>query len=197
MTQRDRAVDTAIEPIIAWRSWQLRLGRRGVRLRPVGAGQPVWEPLEPARATCARKRFHRAPADGCTCGLHAAKDLATLRATRSPSVIGTVALWGRVVQHRLGYRARLGYPQRCRLVCPECIWRPGLQTARPALVTVLQDGHAIPLCPDHLDVARACGVPTGDLRPAAEIEGSILSTYAVDLLPEVAGTWPAPEPAYA
>ena len=37
-----------------------------------------------------------------------------LRRTRCPAVIGRVALWGRVIEHELGYRARYGYPQRLR-----------------------------------------------------------------------------------
>ena len=59
---------------------------------------------------------------------------------------------------------------------------------RPAFVTVQRDGHAIALCAEHLDVARACGVSLDELRPAAEVERSILATYAVDLLPDPAGT---------
>jgi len=89
-----------------------------------------------------------------------------------------------VVEHRLGYRARFGYPQRCRLVCPECFWRDAPDAARPSFVTVLRDGHVIPLCPEHLDVARACGVRLEDLRPATEVEAAILATYAIDLLPD-------------
>ena len=103
-------------------------------------------------------------------------------------MLGTVALWGRVIEHRLGYRGRLGYPQRCRLICPECFWREAAVAARPAFVAVQPGGHAIALCAEHLDVARDCGISLDELKPAAEVERSILATYAVDLLPHSAGT---------
>ena len=56
--------------------------------------------------------FHEAPHLGCTCGLHGTHELDLLRRTRCPAVLGRVALWGRVIEHELGFRARYGYPQR-------------------------------------------------------------------------------------
>ena len=46
-----------------------------------------------------------------------------LRRTRCPAVLGRVALWGRVIEHEHGYRARFAYPQRLRLICQFCFWQ--------------------------------------------------------------------------
>jgi len=47
-------------------------------------------------------------------------------------VIGTVALWGGVIEHELGYRAEFGYPQRLRLICPECFSADAVGALRPS-----------------------------------------------------------------
>ena len=38
-------------------------------------------------------------------------------------MLGRVALWGRVIEHEHGYRARFAYPQRLRLLCQFCFWK--------------------------------------------------------------------------
>ena len=61
---------------------------------------------------------HVAPADGCTCGIYAAREPAAawtyLRGRDEPHtvarVIGRVMLWGRVVEHEDGWRAERAYP---------------------------------------------------------------------------------------
>ena len=62
---------------------------------------------------------------------------------RSPAVIGT-ALWGEVIEHEFGYRARFRYPQRLRIVCPECLWRHVSLDRSPVVVAVLEDGAPSP-----------------------------------------------------
>jgi hypothetical protein len=98
-------------------------------------------------------------------------------------VIGTAALWGRVVEHELGYRGELGYPQRLRLVCPECLWWPPSPGSSADVVAVLPRGLAVPLCNAHLVIANESGLAIRSLRSAHEIEIRLLSTYRVDLLP--------------
>ena len=170
------------EPVVVWRSWRLSLRRECVRLRPIGDHQRAWTPLLPTRAACGHRRFHRAPALGCRCGLYGAKDAVVLERTRSPAVIGTVALWGRIIEHELGYRAEFGYPQRLRLICPECFWRREQLGANATVVALLPRGTAVPLCHVHLAIARTCDLPIRSLRSASEIQAALLSTYAVDLL---------------
>ncbi|HXF36669.1 MAG TPA: hypothetical protein VNO17_05740, partial [Actinomycetota bacterium] len=110
------------EPVEAWRAWTL-WGRRdgtGLRLRPIAGRSRPWPPLRPAEASCGLARLHAAPNLHCSCGLHGTRHPAALKRAKDPAVVGTVALWGTVIEHDLGYRARFAYPQRLRLVCTFC-----------------------------------------------------------------------------
>jgi hypothetical protein len=173
-----RTVERSSEPVMAWRAWRLRRDGRGrLRLQPAFRGSP-WEPLVPTRAACVRHRRHDAPKRRCTCGLYGFRDGGEvgLGGTRLAAV-GQVALWGRVVEHELGYRAALAYPSRVRLVCSVCL----TMGARPAAPTVVAEEaeYLLPLCDDHARSHRGHGA----LTPASAVESELLSTYAVDLLP--------------
>ena len=66
-------------------------GSRCERPGPASTGRPTW--------------MHSA---GCT-----ARPRSTSSGkTQCPGVLGRVALWGRVIEHECGYRARFAYPQR-------------------------------------------------------------------------------------
>ena len=171
------------EPLVVWRSWRLCLQREAPRICPIGDHGHPWSPFAPLKAACARRRFHPAPAPGCACGIYGLKDVMVLGSTRSPAVIGTVALWGRVIEHQLGFRGEFAYPQRLRLVCVECFWRRGPFASDPTFVALFRRGTALPLCPAHLAVARECDLHIRSVRSASEMEESLLSAYAVDLLP--------------
>jgi hypothetical protein len=93
-------------------------------------------------------------------------------------------MWGRVVEHDLGYRAEFAYPARIRLVCSVCLTM-GERPATPVVVAE-EGGFALPLCEDHARSHRG----HGELRPSNEVETELLSTYAVDVLPE--GSLPPP-----
>jgi hypothetical protein len=93
-------------------------------------------------------------------------------------------MWGRVVEHDLGYRAEFAYPARMRLVCSVCLTM-GDRPATPVVVAE-EGGFALPLCEDHARSHRG----HGELRPSTEVEAELLSTYAVDVLPE--GSLPPP-----
>jgi len=112
-------------PIVGYRMWTIRhLQLRGARA--------VW--TSPAyEATCtpvtgAIGRVHGVPhSDGrcgrLGCGVYALKNAAmllspTTRASRPGTVLGAVALSGKVVEHELGYRA-----QRARVIAAGALWR--------------------------------------------------------------------------
>ena len=114
--------------------------------------------------------FHEAPHLGCTCGLHGTHDLDPLRRTRCPAVLGRVALWGRVIEHELGFRARYGYPQRLRLICQFCFWQWGIHGVPPAIVGWFAE------------MAGRYGMRAQASFPLAEIDQRLLDTYAVDPL---------------
>ena len=105
-----------------------------------------------------------------------------LRRTRDPSAVGTVALWGTVVEHELGFRARIGYPQRLRLVCVVCFWQWG-GASTVEVVGLGRGGRMTPLCDEHADLCERIGLRFRGLLPAADVQGALLDAYAVDLLP--------------
>jgi hypothetical protein len=103
----DQAQQT--EAIIAWRAW--KIGSVGARtlLKSVVV-DVLWPSCEPLMAE------DLPPVGSVTRGpgIYATKtkeDAHRAMTGWSCSVYGTVALWGHVVEHQLGYRAQYAYPQ--------------------------------------------------------------------------------------
>jgi hypothetical protein len=183
------------EVVTGWRTWDLSTdGEDGPVLLPVGSGVDAWPPRQALRARCGAtpilslfRRPHQAPDPACRCGIYAGRSLDAFDRPRPawppPSVVGTVSLWGRVVEHERGWRAAVAYPSRLRLVCAMCAWfEPGPGT--PFTVHSFL-GRLYTLCEQHRggiqvpDTRRSA--PT-DLDPNA-LQARVLDAYAVDLLP--------------
>jgi hypothetical protein len=133
-------------------------------------------------ARCSARRAHHSPDPSCTCGLYAFKSKTVLRSPKTWfPVIGTVSMWGRIVEHERGWRAEHAYPDRLRLVCGECL-RTGVGTGLP--VTAGRSFMS-PASQVFLSARCATHIPArlSDDRPASEIGSALLSRYAVDLLP--------------
>jgi hypothetical protein len=178
------SIDTASEPIVAWRAWALT-GHRdgtGLLLRPVAKRARTWRPRQVVEASCRTSRWHDAPDPACTCGLHGTHGLEVLRKTKCPAVLGRVALWGRVVEHEHGYRAQFAYPQRLRLICQFCFWMTGARRAAPAHVGWFPRDVLMPMCDEHLAVARRNGVSPRAVLHADDVALRLRDTYAVDAL---------------
>lgn len=157
-------------------------GDGGVTL--VSPFQPhLWQPMKPARATCHVHFGRQVPNVGCTCGLYAVSSLERLPtatglgSSLGVGVVGSVAMWGRVVEHAQGFRAQLAYPARLRLICQRCFaaGRDGV----PTLVERHLAGRAEPVCDAH---ASSDGSSREAISPD-DLQQLLLSTYAVDLLP--------------
>jgi len=176
------SIDTASEPIVAWRAWALTGHRDGTELllRPVAKRARTWRPREIVEASCRTSRWHEAPDPACTCGLHGTHGLEVLRKTKCPAVLGRVALWGRVIEHEHGYRAQFAYPQRLRLICQFCFWMTGARRAAPAHVGWFPRDVLMPMCDEHLAVARRNDVSPRVVLPADEVAQRLRDTYAVD-----------------
>jgi hypothetical protein len=195
--RRGRPADqTLSEPLVGWRTWRIRGSKRGddARLFPIAGSDDAWPAREPVRAKCGKHRLHRVPGERCTCGIHGVYDVELLRRTRDPAALGTLAAWGRIVEHERGFRAALGYPQRLGLVCSHCFWRKGATGSMGCDVVVRhRDGQMVPLCQEHLDTAVRSGYRARRLLDPTIVERALLDSYAVDLL-----RWPSasrPEPA--
>jgi len=182
-----RGLETMVstEPVLAWRAWSLTGRRDGAELllRPVAGRSRPWKPMERAEAACKHARLHGAPNVDCSCGLHATHEVDTLRRTRCPAVLGRVALWGRVVEHDLGYRAQFGYPQRVGLICQFCFWQWGQLGSAPTVVGWFPRDELVPFCWPHLEVAARYGMEPRRLLPAHELDLRLRETYGVDALP--------------
>lgn len=121
------------EPLVGWRSWVVVEHAEGLRLRSV-VFKTIWAPrLEllancehrwPVRLRLSRRRGqHDVPGVDCHCGVYAAPDPESaaayfylyadlLRHGTRHRVIGTVNLWGSVVEAERGWRASRAYPAR-------------------------------------------------------------------------------------
>jgi hypothetical protein len=114
------------EPLCGWRLWEVADVDAAPRLRSLYRSSfwPVGAPFE-ARCEAQRVRLpgrprHTAPAETCTCGIYGAP-FELIRRTLALDdglppgclfVIGTVSLWGDVLECERGWRAELAYPRR-------------------------------------------------------------------------------------
>lgn len=108
---RGRAPDL-VEPLIGFRAW--RVGPAGWLSPWTLAAAGPWEPGV-TTAVChvrsfgpaTRRRPHRPPAAGCTCGIYALAWPADHRLHgRGDQVVGAIAAWGDIEVHRSGFRAQ-------------------------------------------------------------------------------------------
>jgi hypothetical protein len=96
------------EPILAYRAWRI------ARSKLLSCTcECVWKPRERMDACCNRNAIHaHVPAWDCQCGFYAYKTESALAASeyvsmrQEPTVTGRVALWGRVIDHKFGYRGK-------------------------------------------------------------------------------------------
>jgi hypothetical protein len=118
-----------IEPFEAWRVWRVGMWQGRIVLKSLFSGT-VWEPAVPLTAYCTgvqrvpwrpwrlQSIGHVAPALDCKCGIYGVRSVTAARPYidctpfpyRDDRVIGRVALWGDVVEGKLGWRASHAYP---------------------------------------------------------------------------------------
>ena len=96
--------------------------------------------------------------------------------------MGTVALWGRVVEHALGWRGEFAYPQRLALVCHLCLYQRGVACSQPRVVVAYRGGALVPVCDGHLRVTLECGSARCEVLPAEGILSELVEGYAIDPL---------------
>lgn len=112
------------EPTVGWRAWFVVQTKEGLRLSSV-LYPTLWTPRKEEVAVCRPLNrgegpaMHAAPAQRCSCGIYASKTPGPVTpyvfghgGAGEPlfRVMGTVSLWGTVVESELGYRASHAYP---------------------------------------------------------------------------------------
>lgn len=127
--ERDLAPDY-LDPTVGWRVWDVVADGPELRLASVGF-RTIWEPRQRTVAACrssaatlawSRLDAHGAPHARCSCGVYAVRDPWHAAAyfarpflwrwAEVHRVIGTVSLWGHVVEGSQGWRASYAYPAR-------------------------------------------------------------------------------------
>ena len=123
------AVETApdyAEPLCAWRLWEVEdvegapLLRSLYRLSFWPVGAPFEARCEAQRLRLSRRPRHAAPSETCSCGIYGAPFELIRRKLAVDDglppgclfVLGTVSLWGDVLECERGWRAALAYPSR-------------------------------------------------------------------------------------
>jgi hypothetical protein len=112
--QPDRSPDY-VHTLTAWRGWDVEDGR----LAALGCDYE-WEEKRARRATCGIGK-HPAPQMKCGCGFWSFKTLdlltqAMANYTVDVKVIGTVEIWGRVIECENGFRSEYAYPKELWLL---------------------------------------------------------------------------------
>jgi hypothetical protein len=120
---------------VGWRAWAVIKYRRQLRLRSV-VFDTIWQPQAELLAHCnhplsrlASSRFwpgadrHVVPAPECRCGIYASSSVDTAASylylyddIRQPHLycraIGSVSIWGSVIEGERGWRGSFAYPER-------------------------------------------------------------------------------------
>jgi hypothetical protein len=119
------------EPILGWRLWHVRLHGGGYRLESFTRHHVSWPARRRLEAACSA-HGDEAPSSAHECGIYAFKsrDLAEELLRRyigvrqcygreqefppprrgRPIALGSVSLWGRILERERGYRAQYAYP---------------------------------------------------------------------------------------
>lgn len=123
MTDLDFSVPDGIEPIVGWRYWGLDAGW----LTSINRFS-TWAARRTNTARCSYASLHDdvVPHERCSCGVYAVRDLDVLKQVADPVegapghgravVVGTVAIWGRIVPGEWGWRGQHAYPRELWLV---------------------------------------------------------------------------------
>ena len=101
-------------PVVAFRGWNLKSdGQKYLLESP--QRHHLWIPNQPNKAV---KHTTDCPVGYCLCGFYATKD----KRGAMGRIIGTVEMWGRYVEHELGWRTEYAYPKSVvGLVCDSCL----------------------------------------------------------------------------
>lgn len=171
--------ELSTEPVMGWRVWRLHAGPDGPRLMSVTRPY-VWPTAEPIRAKCDLHHGRLPTPDvRCSCGVYAAAnpdDLSRVQVlSTDASVVGSIAMWGRVVEHARGARSAFAYPARLRLVCATCLrrGRGGVE----AVVVRRSDSELVACCARHSPRDRS------RTMDAAIVQAALLDAYAVEPMP--------------
>ncbi len=142
-TPEDTGEDTSIEigEIIAWRAWRIR--EDGL-LASIHIDKTLWFPGAVVSGVV-----------DAICGVHGFKsqqdaiDCAKSLAIPPPTIVGQVALWGKVIEHELGYRASYACVHSLDILFPQTrVFRPWFRLWRGRRLHKLRELYNVGKAPD-------------------------------------------------
>jgi len=113
---RVQRLPNSTSTITAWRAWVVERHGPEWRLRSIGYSI-FWEPKIQQEAKCTRWGGHMAPDWDCQCCFWGFKSVEEMRHVllmhdyHDVGVLGTVSLWGKVIETEHGFRAQYAYPK--------------------------------------------------------------------------------------
>jgi hypothetical protein len=135
-----------VEPLLGWRAWKVWVPLSGSDSCPAFSSVILDTPWAPRRRFSAEHSFDlgakcRGLLDlGCSCGIYAFKEppeaVVYLMEVRDRLLgmtvevaLGTVSLWGRVIECELGYKGQYAYPQHIYLPASLARFLPKVSSA--------------------------------------------------------------------
>lgn len=135
-----------VEPLVGWRAWKVRAPHSGVGACPSLSSVILDTPWAPGRRFSAEHSFDLgAKCRGllrldCSCGVYAFKDpldafvyLVRVRdrllGMSVEIAMGTVSLWGKVIECESGYKAEYAYPRHVYLPASYARFQPAVSSA--------------------------------------------------------------------
>jgi hypothetical protein len=99
-----------------WRGWTINDGKLWALGVSIG-----WEPRKAAKAICRQGGTHHSPEKRCSCGYWGFKTMELLQEALLPymnevRVIGSVEIWGKIIECENGFRAEYAYPKELWLL---------------------------------------------------------------------------------
>lgn len=116
------AIPDYTHTLTGWRAWDTG----HLCLESIGHAN-YWSPRMKVAARCLKGRQHPVPNYHCSCGYWSFKSLDNLKKTlglgiREYEVIGTVEIWGRVIECENGFRSEFAYPKELLLMRSGLEW---------------------------------------------------------------------------
>lgn len=176
-------IPDSIDPVVGWRAWLLLApgttetgGESGWLLHSVFGGG-VWPPRRRMSAACALCPC--VPTLQCSCGLYAFRSMEDLPLSCDRvCVLGSVSGWGRVIEHRRGWRSTFAYPITLALSCGLCLRDRGCVSPADRVFVADRGGRrATALCRVH--AALASPRPSSRSLRAEAVESELLDLYGV------------------
>jgi hypothetical protein len=181
-------VPDGIEPVVGWRYWGCEASGTGEWWLSSINRFNTWAVRRATVARCTYAPFHggEIPHESCTCGVYAVRDLEVLKQVADPFesapesekapartvVVGTVAVWGRIVPGEWGWRGRQAYPRELWVVAgtgPEDV-------SAEAVASRLAEAYRVPV-----DVCEAGWALPDDVRPPEGADTVAMGRAAWDL----------------